>query len=796
MAYLTNEVVVVVDDRLRVQYVSPSIRQVLGYTPAEYVGLHVPDLLHPDDAATFELDTVVERLTPGDDVRFTSRVRHRDGDWRWMDIAALNRLDDPEVGGLVSTLRDITDRVEAEEALRASRERLVALVANSTDVLIVTDAAGRVTFASPAIARSIGVGPDDVVGIDLASFVHPAEAERATEVFDSVRDEPGGAGTFEVRVLRADARYILVEVHVQNLLHDPKVEGMVVHGRDITGRRQAEQEAARFQSIIESTPDVVVITDADGRILYLNPAARRIAGVDDDADLAGLDPAALFAPASLDRVLAEALPAISDGGIWSGDLELANQGDGRTIAVSHVLLAQAAASGGVAFYASVSRDMTANRRLEAALKHQADHDDLTGLPNRVPLIERLSEALAEAGRQGRYVGVLFLDLDRFKVVNDSLGHHTGDALIVAVGRRLVRAIRPGDCAGRFGGDEFVVICPAMRDAEDLVGVAERIRRDVGGSFHLDGEETFVSVSIGAALGSPFADPSSLLRDADAAMYAAKAAGRDRIRLFDAPMRLQVVERLEVERELRRALERHELLLHFQPVVSLPSGQIRGVEALVRWYHPRRGLLMPDQFLAVAEETGLIVDLGEWVLQRACEEARTWGSDRATGRPIPVYVNLSARQLVDANLVGRVTEVIDLTGVAPAAVHFEITEHALMADAVTTRSTLQELRRLGIKLALDDFGTGYSSLAHLKHFPVDALKIDRSFVEGLGTDHGDAAITAAIVDVAQRLGLETVAEGVESLDQAEWLTALGCDLAQGYHYARPMGAAELRGHLPA
>ncbi len=438
--------------------------------------------------------------------------------------------------------------------------------------------------------------------------------------------------------------------------------------------------------------------------------------------------------------------------------------------------------------------MTAHRELEAALQHQAHHDDLTGLPNRKPLIASLEAALATAQTTEQHVAVLFLDVDRFKVVNDSLGHHTGDDLIVAFAERLLAAVRPGDRAGRFGGDEFVVICPDVGDADELRELAEVVRRRVGGAFRLDGEDVFVSVSIGAALSGDDASAGDLLRDADAAMYAAKAAGRDQVRLFDGSVRRRVVERLEVERELRRALERDELLLHFQPVVELPSGRVRGVEALVRWHHPQRGLLLPDQFLPVAEETGLIVELGSWVLHHACAEAPAWGLDVVTGEPLPVYVNLSPRQLIDANLVGKVREVIDLTGVEPAAVHFEITEHALLADATTTRSTLHELRDLGVKLALDDFGTGYSSLAYLKHFPVDMLKIDKAFVDGLGDQKDDAAITAAIVDVAQRLGLVTVAEGVESVDQAEWLTALGCDLAQGFHYARPMGASELLGYL--
>jgi EAL domain-containing protein (putative c-di-GMP-specific phosphodiesterase class I) len=339
------------------------------------------------------------------------------------------------------------------------------------------------------------------------------------------------------------------------------------------------------------------------------------------------------------------------------------------------------------------------------------------------------------------------------------------------------------------------VCTGVDGPSEAADLADRIRSEVGGRFAIEDQEVFVTVSIGVALATGKESAEELLRDADAAMYEAKARGRDRVQVFDAGVRARVVERLDIEQALRYAIERDELVLEFQPVVGLPHGKIRGVEALVRWDHPQRGLLLPGQFLGVAEETGLIIDVGRWVLTEACRLARHMLFDPDTDEPLPLFVNLSPRQLADKDLVPMVRDVIDLTGVDPRVLHLEITEDALMADAATTSTTLDQLHALGVRLALDDFGTGHSSLAYLKQFPVEVLKIDRTFVEGLGQDSDDRAITAAIVNVARMLGLSTVAEGVERPDQAAELTALGCDLAQGFHFARPMYASELELVLP-
>jgi diguanylate cyclase (GGDEF)-like protein/PAS domain S-box-containing protein len=801
--HLANEAVLVLDDDYRVLYASPSAATILG-VPIERLETRLSlDFVHPDDADRVKQSSLAARSEPGGSFQEVLRLQHPNRGWRWVELSATNRIADPRIGGVVSTLRDITDRVTAEEAVRSSSERFHELVANLAEVLILCDAEARVTFASPSIAPSMGVHPDDVIGVDLITFLHPNDTQFGYERFEQVCAQPGGAATFEVRVLRADRQYIEVEVRLQNLLDNPAVGGVVVHARDVSGRRTAERDAARFQSIFENTSDVVVVSDADRRPIFVNGAARRSMGLGSDLELTEIDQSSYFTEASWQTLVFEAHPAALRDGVWNGDLELRRPADGLVVPVSHVLLAPRNALGDVEFFASVSRDMTDQKRLESRLQHQADHDELTGLPSRIPLIAHLEVALANTHRFGGRVAALFLDVDLFKVVNDSLGHQAGDDLLVEVANRLLSIIRPQDRAGRFGGDEFVVILPDVQGANEVLEIADRIRREVGGHYTINSgvgsadqmESVFATVSIGVALAVGEESPEELLRDADAAMYEAKARGRDRVQLFDGAMRLQVVERLDIEQGLRRALDEDELTVYYQPVIDLTSGRTRGVEALVRWEHPTRGILLPGQFLPVAEETGLIVDIGTWVLERACEQARTWLPD-ASGQALPVFVNLSARQLADPDLVAKVRRVIDLTGIEAGTVHFEITEDALMTDRVSTTDRLNDLRRLGLRLAIDDFGTGYSSLSYLKHFPVDTLKIDKSFVDGLGSDAGDAAITAAIVEVAHRFGLSTVAEGIERVDQAEWLTALGCDYGQGHHYARPMPVDALHAFLDA
>jgi diguanylate cyclase (GGDEF)-like protein len=418
-----------------------------------------------------------------------------------------------------------------------------------------------------------------------------------------------------------------------------------------------------------------------------------------------------------------------------------------------------------------------NERTREHMTFQALHDPLTGLPNRTLFVDRLAIALARARRSGALGAVLFLDLDRFKVVNDSLGHHAGDEVLLAVAARLDEVLRVNDTAARFGGDEFTVLAEDFADEADVLELAERVAGAFAAPMAVAGRELALSASIGVALMGGAETPEDLLRDADAAMYRAKERGRDRIEVFDETLRERVTKRLELENDLRRAISGGELRTHYQPKVRIDTREIVGVEALVRWEHPERGLVPPGDFIPLAEETGLIIDLGAWVLRDACSRAASWD--------VTVSVNLSRRQLGQEDLLELVAATLAETGLPAERLCLEITESTVMRDPERSLETLRALKALGVALAIDDFGVGYSSLSQLKHLPpVDLLKIDKSFVDNLASGVEDRAIVTAILSLAGAYGMTSVAEGVEDADQVAALEALGCELAQGFLFARP------------
>jgi diguanylate cyclase (GGDEF)-like protein len=427
------------------------------------------------------------------------------------------------------------------------------------------------------------------------------------------------------------------------------------------------------------------------------------------------------------------------------------------------------------------------KRLEQLTK-QAFRDPLTNLPNRALFMDRLSHGLTRAQRRHEHLAVLFLDLDRFKVVNDTLGHAVGDQLLVEVSRRLTSALRPGDTVARLGGDEFGILLEDVADAETAETVALRVEESLGNPYRFEGREVFVTASIGIALSSAkLGLPEEILRDADLAMYHAKAKGKARHEVFDGSMSAPALDRMDLEMDLRSAISRHEFRLHYQPILRLDTGKITEVEALIRWQHEKRGLLQPDEFIGLTEETGLIVPIGQWVLSEACKQARAWQVEYPTTPALVMSVNLSAKQFQNPKLVEEITQALDESGLAPSCLKLEITESTVMQDAPVTLTKLNELKELGVRLAIDDFGTGYSSLGYLKRFPVDTLKIDRSFVKGLSPEGGDSAIVRAVVTVAKSLNMDVTAEGVETEGQLAELKALGCDRGQGFLFARPVTA---------
>ena len=439
--------------------------------------------------------------------------------------------------------------------------------------------------------------------------------------------------------------------------------------------------------------------------------------------------------------------------------------------------------------ANVLADAFERHAADQTLRYRVLHDSLTGLPNRLSFVDALGESLSRAEVSGSPVGILFLDLDHFKLINDSLGHHAGDALLRAVAPRLRSHLRPGDVVARFGGDEFGILIDRLADEGEAVAIADRVAAAFTQPFAIDGVEHFVSASIGVAVARSSerqVNAELLIRDADAAMYRAKEGGRARCVLFDAEMRAVAMRRLEVERELRHALDRDELALFYQPVISLRTGEISGLEALVRWRHPSRGLLDPAEFVSIAEDSGLIEPLGRWVQEHACKQALEWHQQRPDARPFDVAVNLSARQVAHRDLPTTIAEVLARTGLDPVHLRLEITESVLVEESASAISSLEALNELGVRLVLDDFGTGYSSLAYLNRYPFHALKIDRSFVDALGIEQERTAIVEAIIGMARALGLEVIAEGVENEVQLAELSRLGCDYAQGhlFHAAMP------------
>ena len=479
----------------------------------------------------------------------------------------------------------------------------------------------------------------------------------------------------------------------------------------------------------------------------------------------------------IDRALREPGPFRFEHRVVRPDGELRTvDGRGRVVV---------GADGRVERMVGTTQDVTEQRAAERLLAHQALHDPLTDLPNRALFLDRLQHALTRSRRSGSSVAVCFCDVDDFKDVNDSLGHESGDELLVALPPRLREALRAGDTVARFGGDEFVVLCEDLSSEGEAIRIAERITEAVRLPFEIDGRPHHLSISIGLVFATGgMASATEVLRDADAAMYRAKAGGKGRFEVFDAQMRASLVARLETEADLRRALDEGELRLHFQPVLSLRDDAFVGAEALVRWQHPERGLLAPADFIAVAEDSGLIAPLGAWVLEEACRQVAAWGDART------VSVNLSPRQLSHSDVPALLARALAETGVQPARLELEITENVLMEQSASVLGTLRRLKAMGVRLVLDDFGTGWSSLGYLKRFPLDGLKIDREFVDGLGESAEDTAIAAAVLSMAHALELDVTAEGVETEAQLSWLRERGCGCAQGFLLGRPVPAAVL------
>jgi diguanylate cyclase (GGDEF)-like protein/PAS domain S-box-containing protein len=556
----------------------------------------------------------------------------------------------------------------------------------------------------------------------------------------------------------------------------------------------------RFRSLVQNAADVILICDMAGSVTYQSPAAETDWGYGGDR-LRGLAILSLVYPDD-QPALQELWDQLTDstrtpaaGKTRSTELKLRDgTGEWRPAHLFLTNLLHESAVGGVVV---TVRDISERKAFEQQLTRQAFHDSLTGLPNRLLFRDRLHQALVRAKRRGSQIAVLFIDVDNFKLVNDGLGHPIGDELLIEVAARLRSCVRAEDTVARLGGDEFVVVLEHPTSAPYALSVAEEIERRFDRAFTLKGRSLIVTTSIGIALGDASDEQGKdLLRNADVAMYRAKSDGKGRHILFEASMHIDALARLELENELRHAIANRELCIHYQPIMAMPSARIVEVEALVRWQHPTRGLVAPGEFISVAEDTGLILPLGQWVLEQACRQVAAWQAEFPLDPPLVLSVNLSPRQFQQSDLVAVMARVVSDTGLAPGCLKLEITEGAIMRNVELTIRTLWQLKDLGIKLAIDDFGTGYSSLSYLKNLPLDVLKIDRSFVTGLGHDSEDNAIVQAIISLARSLNLQVTGEGIETGEQAALLSGWGCNLGQGYYYAKPQDEADITSLLRA
>jgi len=688
-----------------------------------------------------------------------------------------------------------------EGSLRQSERRFRALVQHASDIILVVASDGTLSYASPAFESVLGYSSLESVGMLINNIMDEQDIARLGQIDEATR--PGHeAARSETRLRHHDGSWRWFEFTFTNLFDDPSVEGWVANLRDISERKQSEAALRQAQEVFRHAFDEagigMTLVDPSGNIIRANEAMRQMLGYDDAELLVGKYFADITHPD--DRRVTESYVRaiarnVSDGFRIEQRLVRA---DGETVWVALTVSTVKDEAGQPMFSIGQIEDITERKAFSDRLKYDAAHDAMTGLLNRTSFTERVSVAVDAESSTGRLAAVLFIDLDHFKIINDSLGHAAGDDLLVTVAQRLRLALRPGDLLARFGGDEFVVLCTNVIGQRAVAEIAQRLIDAIAEPILVGSDEVFVTASLGIAVANSDDTAETLLRHADAAMYQAKHDGRARAAMFRPDHHGSAVAALRTGNDLHRALARDELAMHYQPIIDLRTGRVVGFEALMRWNHPERGLLGPGEFIAFAEETGLIVPMGMWALETACRQTAYWQSvrDRIPNAPqLSISVNLAARQVADRTLAKTVAQIIDRTGIAAGAVVLELTENTLMQDTASTIDALHALRSHGVHLSIDDFGTGYSSLAYLKRFPVESLKIDRSFIDGLGQETEDTSIVEAIIRLAHALELSAVAEGLETPTQLETLRTLGCDFAQGFLLGRPL-PAEAIGDFPA
>jgi diguanylate cyclase (GGDEF)-like protein/PAS domain S-box-containing protein len=758
--------------------------RIKGYTAGEIIGHDFSCFFSPDDIKRGRPEEVL-RLTAGSGRYEENSIRVRKDGSQFLASVTFTALRDADgkLRGFSEISRDLSESKESEARYRG-------LLEAAPDAMVVVNQGGEIVLLNVQAEKQFGYRRDELIGQKVKNIIPKGFAERL--IADGTRSaaealaQQIGTG-IELNGRRKDGSEFPIEIMLSPL---ESAEGILVTAaiRDISVRKAAEEHLAqmegRYRGLLEAAPDAMVVVNQSGEIVLLNVQAEKQFGYRRD-ELIGQKVKNIIPKGFAERLIADALRSAEDAlaqQIGTGIELNGRRKDGSEFPIE-IMLSPLEGAEGVLVTAAI-RDISVRKNAEALMIHSSEHDFLTGLPNRMLLSDRVNQAIRMAIRHKRKVAVLFLDLDGFKHINDSLGHPTGDKLLQSVGKRLVDCVRGSDTVSRQGGDEFVVLLSEEEDSEDASVTAKRMLRAVAEAHFVDQHDLHVTCSVGVSLyPDDGLNAETLIKNADTAMYQAKENGRQTYQYFKPAMNVRAVERQSLEESLRRALERQEFVVHYQPKINLRTGRISGAEALLRWTHPTRGPVPPGQFIPVAEDCGLILPIGTWVLRQACQQAQAWVD---AGLPLgTMAVNISAMQLRNESFLEGVFAILQDTRLDPKLLELELTESVLMKHAESTASILTILRQRGVQVAVDDFGTGYSSLSYLRKFPIDALKIDQSFVGQITTVPDETVIVKAVIGLGRSLKLRVVAEGVETQEQMAFLQAHQCDEAQGYYFSRPV-----------
>jgi diguanylate cyclase (GGDEF)-like protein/PAS domain S-box-containing protein len=763
---------------------NPGAERMTGFTHEEITGHNFSFFFSPDDVKHCRPEEILG-LAAARGQYEEQGMRVRKNGSRYLVHASYTAARDPngQLRGFSVISRDLSESKESEARYRG-------LLEAAPDAMVVVNQGGEIVLLNVQAEKQFGYRRDELVGQKVKNIIPEGFAERL--IADGTRSaaealaQQIGTG-IELNGRRKDGSEFPIEIMLSPL---ESAEGILVTAaiRDISVRKAAEEHLAqmegRYRGLLEAAPDAMVVVDQSGEIVLLNVQAEKHFGYRRD-ELIGQKVKNIIPKGFAERLISDALRSAEDAlaqQIGTGIELNGRRKDGSEFPIE-IMLSPLEGAEGVLVTAAI-RDITTRRKAEALMIHSSEHDFLTGLPNRTLLSDRVNQAIRMAIRHQRKVAVLFLDLDGFKHINDSLGHPTGDKLLQSVGNRLVDCVRGSDTVSRQGGDEFVVLLSEEEDSEDASITAKRMLRAVAEAHFIDQHDLHITCSVGVSLyPDDGLNAETLIKNADTAMYQAKENGRQTYQYFKPAMNVRAVERQSLEESLRRALERQEFVVHYQPKVNLKTGRISGAEALLRWTHPTRGPVPPGQFIPVAEDCGLILPIGTWVLRQACQQAQAWVD---AGLPLgTMAVNISAMQLRNESFLEGVFAILQDTRLDPRLLELELTESVLMKHAESTASILTALRERGVQVAVDDFGTGYSSLSYLRKFPIDALKIDQSFVGQITTVPDETIIVKAVIGLGRSLKLRVVAEGVETQEQLAFLQAHQCDEAQGYYFSRPV-----------